>query len=205
LGQVLSASGRSAEAIRAFRDAVAVYENVEVKSFHTGNRGWMYGSSDCYRNLVNAVKAKGEAREAEQAARAALIFYDKLASQHNDPAIQKEIGKWYVELSKLLREQMKHQEAEESRAKALTSGKKLLEYHPASDQDRWVLTMSQRELAAAFSSDPKLLKVAEALYRQALTVLEKLAADNPAFAHCRVGAGYTTGSIGAAFMCFGPN
>jgi tetratricopeptide (TPR) repeat protein len=196
LGQVLSAAGRSNEAVPAFRDAVAVYEKLDPTRIPM-DPDWMKYSSNCYQHLVNALKAKGEDRETVQAVRSAIAFYEKLASEHCDPAVQTEVAKWHLALSQLRREGVTHQEAEESRAKALASGKKALAHHAASDQDRWVLTMSQRELAQAFRADPRLAKEAEELYRQAMTILEKLAADNPTIPNFRVDAGHTARSLGS--------
>jgi tetratricopeptide (TPR) repeat protein/serine/threonine protein kinase len=196
LGKVISAAGRSEEGVGAFRDAVAVYEKLDARRFPVEDGLWVQGSSDCYQHLVNALKAKGERRQAAQAARSAIAFYEHLAKKRNHPAVEKEMGHWYVELGKVLVELGRHHEADEVRAKALASWKRVLEDNPASEQDRWVLSQSQRELARVFSADPKLAKEAEDLYRQALAILEKLAADNPTFPNFRQDAGHTERALG---------
>src|SRR5262249_29872495 len=150
------------DAIRTFRDAVAVYEKVDIKRFHTDDFLWMGGSANSYGNLVNALKANDELGEAVQAIRSAVAFYEGLADEHNEPAVHKELGRWCLALSDMLDQRDKNQEAEDYRNKAFASAKNLLERQPASEEARWTLSMSQRELAQILGVHPKMVKEVEA-------------------------------------------
>src|SRR5262249_20736737 len=83
------------------------------------------------------------------------------------------------------------------------SAKNILERRPTSVQDQWVLSMSQRDLAQILGGHPKMVHEAEALDRQSLALLEKLAADNPAIPNCHVEAGHTFRHLGGLLRATG--
>jgi tetratricopeptide (TPR) repeat protein len=189
LANIHRATGRSDEVVRSCRDAVAVYDRIDAGRFPMDD-DWTNGCSDAYRQLIAALRARGENAQAEHTARLAVDYFEKLANAQGDPLVQTELAKWYWQLSKLLRAG-KSQEAQQCRAQALAAAQRLLNAQPDSDAGRWALTHSQRNLAAAFGSDPQLMNEAAALYRQALATLQKLAAGNPAVPNYQVDAGDT--------------
>ncbi|HEX4590031.1 MAG TPA: protein kinase, partial [Gemmataceae bacterium] len=124
-------------------------------------------------------RSLGQQAEAEDAFRAALALYEKLAAEHAGvPEYCRWLSGCQNNLANLLGQQGRHAEAEAAYRAALAVGERSAAEHPGVAEYRQDVAKSHLNLGVLLSDLGQLLD-AEAEYRKALALQERLAAEHP--------------------------
>ena len=177
LGQVLSRTGRSAEALATYRLALADQEALAVPGAPAAVRRPL---ADTINRIGVLLWQTGKPSEAEVEYRRALEIQEKLAAEH--PAatdFRNGLARSHNDLAILLSETGKATEAEAEYRLAMTSYKKLAADFPSVTDFRSLVGLGHRNLGHLLSRTGR-PRDAEAEYRGALEIQEKLATDHPA-------------------------
>jgi tetratricopeptide (TPR) repeat protein len=177
LGKVLTNSNRPQEAEKAFRQAIALEEELNTEFPNQGHLGWMAGE---YDNLATLLKNLGKSAEAEAAYREALGKVERLAISFPKIASNRDMHLQAARnLAQFLQGIGKANESALVIRTTVAVYQKLVESTLGSPEDQIALAANYESLAN-FIKELDQPEVAEQAYRQASALWEKMVASFPA-------------------------
>lgn len=176
MGNLYQRASDWAEAEKACRKALAIREKL-MKEFGDLAESRQDLAASHY-NLGNLLRKRGDPAEAEEPYRQALALRAKLASDYPAvPRYRQDLAISYHNLSLLLELLKKHpEEEEECTQRALDLRAAIAAQYPLFPDHRWDLAHSYNRRGTMFRKRGKLPQ-AEAAYREALSILDKLTAE----------------------------
>jgi serine/threonine protein kinase/Flp pilus assembly protein TadD len=177
VGMIESRLGRNPEAVAAFRQARALFE--QLAADFPAAPLCRHELAVSHNNLGVLLKNLGKGPEAEQQYRQALALQEKLAADFPAvPRYRQELAVSHNNLGNLLKNLGKRVEAEQQYRQALPLQEKLAAEFPAVPAYRQELARSHNGLGLLLADLGKHPET-EQQYRQALALQERLAADFP--------------------------
>jgi serine/threonine protein kinase len=176
LGVILSLAGRVGEAEQAYRDALAIAEELPPAPPQSETYRWdLFQEADTRSYLGDLLKQAGRTPETIQVWQESLPLWEKLAAASNEPSHRWILATRLDSLGDLLSECNRVQEAEECYSKALPVWQKLVGDFNLPDYRRNLAY--NRERLGRLLMEVNRLQEAQSAYREALAGFGKLVAE----------------------------
>jgi tetratricopeptide (TPR) repeat protein len=176
-GNILKDQGKLAEALKAYRDALAISEGLTKKD--SNNAEWQGDLSILYEKVGNVLSAQGQLAEALKEYRDALAIREGLVKKDPDNARwQGNILTNYVQIGDALHAQGQIAEALKAYRHALTMSEGLAKKDPDNAEWQLDLSISYEHIGDVLSAQGQLADALKA-YRGSLAIREGLAKKDP--------------------------
>jgi serine/threonine-protein kinase len=178
IGTLLRAMGKRAEALTAWRQALAIQQKLADASPAVAELQQAVAKS--HFNIGTGLAVTEKAEEAMTAFRKALAIFQKLADANPaDAGYQFGLARCHFHIGNVLRDTGKPAEALPAFQKALAIYQKLTDADPAVTEYHFFLAVSHNIIGEFLSDTGKPAKALQA-HQKALAILQKLADANPA-------------------------
>jgi tetratricopeptide (TPR) repeat protein len=177
LAGVLVTTGQLGEAIRLYRESLAIRE--QLAAADPDNTHAQHDLSISYNSLARVLESTGQLDEAEGLFRKDLAIAERLAAADpGDTQAQRDLTISYNTLAKMLVTARQPDEAERLYREGLAIREQLAAADPGDTRAQRDLSLSYNSLARVLESTGQ-LDEAEGLFRKDLAIAERLAAADP--------------------------
>jgi tetratricopeptide (TPR) repeat protein len=200
IGFVLFDTGKWAEALDAFRNALAIYQKLpEAGQYFIPDQGPTFGlqmQAGVYESIGNVLPALGKRADGLESRRKALDILQKLANANPDSiSVQKYLAMFHMNMGRFLAGEP--EEALTEYGKALAILQKLAGANPAVSLFQELLTRCHGSMGSSLSDTGK-PEEAMAAYLDALAISAKLVNANPSVPYYQSLLTMASTSIGLA-------